>query len=84
MINQSRAEQTDSTTHEWNLLKEQFAVLVRAGAVRADDAEVLLDVEFQRRLAEVIEQVLKRRRGYIRRFRPGSQYPHAASSCVLV
>lgn len=59
----------DSTTHEWNLLKEQFAVLVRAGAVRADDAEVLLDVEFQRRLAEVIEQVLKRRRGYVRRFR---------------
>ena len=59
----------DSTTHEWNLLKEQFAVLVHAGAVRADDAEVLLDVEFQRRLAEVIEQVLKRRRGYVRRFR---------------
>ena len=59
----------DATTHEWNLLKEQFAVLVRAGTVRADDAEVLLDVEFQRRLAEVIEQVLKRRRGYVRRFR---------------
>ena len=53
----------DSKTHEWNLLKEQFALLVRAEAVRADDAEVLLDVEFQRRLAEVIEQVLKRKRG---------------------
>jgi len=52
----------DAKTHEWNLLKEQFAKLVRAGAVRADDAEVLLDLEFQRRLAEVIEQVLKRRR----------------------
>ena len=53
----------DLKTHEWNLLKEQFALLVRAEAVRADDAEVLLDVEFQRRLAEVIEQVLKRKRG---------------------
>jgi hypothetical protein len=59
----------DAKNHEWNLLKEQFAKLVRAGAVRADDAEVLLDVEFQRRLAEVIEQVLKRRRGFIHRFR---------------
>jgi hypothetical protein len=54
----------DSKTHEWNSLKEQFALLVRAGSARADDAEVLLDVEFQRRLAEVIEQVLKRRRGF--------------------
>ena len=54
----------DLKTHEWNLLKEQFALLVRAEAVRADDAEVLLDVEFQRRLAEVIEQVLKRKRGF--------------------
>ena len=54
----------DSKTHEWNLLKEQFALLVRGEAVRADDAEVLLDVEFQRRLAEVIEQVLKQKRGF--------------------
>jgi hypothetical protein len=41
----------DSKTHEWNSLKEQFAPLVRAGSARADDAEVLLDVEFQRRLS---------------------------------
>jgi hypothetical protein len=54
----------DAKTQEWNSLKEQFALLVRAEAARADDAEVLLDVEFQRRLAEVIEQVLKRRRGF--------------------
>ena len=40
------------------------SLYVRAESVRADDAEVLLDVEFQRRLAEVIEQVLKRRRGF--------------------
>jgi hypothetical protein len=53
----------DSKIHEWNSLKEQFALLVRAEAVRADDAELILDVEFQRRLAEVIEQVQKRRRG---------------------
>ncbi|MGC1995740.1 MAG: hypothetical protein WA704_17595 [Pseudolabrys sp.] len=26
----------DSKTHEWNLLKEQFALLVRAEAVRPD------------------------------------------------
>jgi hypothetical protein len=54
----------DSKIHEWNSLKEQFALLVRAEAVRADDAELLLDVEFQRRLAEVIEQVQKRRRRF--------------------
>jgi hypothetical protein len=46
----------DSKTHEWNLLKEQFAVLVRAEGVRGDVVEELLDVQFQRRLAEVIEQ----------------------------
>jgi len=44
---------SDVKIHEWNSLKEQFALLVRAEAVRADDAELLLDVEFQRRLAEV-------------------------------
>ena len=49
----------DAKTHEWSSLKEQFALLVRAESVRADDAEVLLDVEFQRRLAEVIEQNIK-------------------------
>jgi len=54
----------DSKIHEWNSLKERFALLVRAEAVRADDAELILDVEFQRRLAEVIEQVQKRRRGF--------------------
>jgi hypothetical protein len=54
----------DAKPDEWNLLKEQFALLVRAQGVRADDAEVLLDVEFQRRLAEVIELVLKRRREF--------------------
>jgi hypothetical protein len=69
LIQAERSMIGDAKNHEWNLLKEQFAKLVRAGAVRADDAEVLLDVEFQRRLAEVIEQVLKRRRGFIHRFR---------------
>jgi hypothetical protein len=29
----------DAKTHEWNSLKEQFALLVRAESVRADDAE---------------------------------------------
>ena len=69
LIQAERSMIGDAKTHEWNLLKEQFAKLARAGAVRADDAEVLLDVEFQRRLAEVIEQVLKRRRGFIHHFR---------------
>jgi hypothetical protein len=54
----------NSKIHEWILLKERFVLLVRAEAVRGDDAEVLLDIEFQRRLAEVIEQVVKRRRGF--------------------
>jgi hypothetical protein len=54
----------NSKIHEWILLKERFALLVRAEAVRGDDAEVLLGIEFQRRLAEVIEQVVKRRRGF--------------------
>ena len=31
----------DSKTHELNSLKEQFALLVRAESVRADDADML-------------------------------------------
>jgi hypothetical protein len=52
----------DSKTREWTLLIEQFELLVRAKGVRTDDVEELLDIEFQRRLAELIEQALKRRR----------------------
>jgi hypothetical protein len=53
----------DSKNHEWTLLKEQFELLVRAKGVRANDVEELLDIEFQRRLADLIEEALKRRRG---------------------
>jgi len=56
----------DSKTLEWSLLKEQFASLVRAETVGADDAESLFDVDFQRRLAEVIDQAPKRSRGFRR------------------
>ena len=45
------------------LLKEQFALLVRAEAVRADDAEVLLDVEFQP-LSGSNRTSSKRKRGF--------------------
>ncbi|MGB6999059.1 MAG: hypothetical protein WBD96_16010 [Pseudolabrys sp.] len=41
---------------EWNSLKEQFALLVRTGGARTDEFEELLDVQFQRRVAELIEQ----------------------------
>ena len=41
---------------EWNSLKEQFALLVRAGGARTDEFEELLDVQFQRRVAELIAQ----------------------------
>jgi hypothetical protein len=41
---------------EWNSLKEQFALLVRTEGARTDEVEELLDVQFQRRVAELIEQ----------------------------
>jgi hypothetical protein len=41
---------------EWNSLKEQFALLVRTEGARTDEFEELLDVQFQRRFAEIIEQ----------------------------
>ena len=57
----------DSKTHEWSFLEEQFALLVRAEtAGDADDAESLFDIDFQRRLAEVIDQALNQKRGFRR------------------
>jgi hypothetical protein len=41
---------------EWNSLKEQFELRVRAGGARTDEFEELLDVQFQRRVAELIAQ----------------------------
>jgi hypothetical protein len=41
---------------EWHSLKEQFALLVRTEGARTDEVEELLDVQFQRRVAELIEQ----------------------------
>jgi hypothetical protein len=51
----------DAKKQKWNLVNEQFALLVPVERVRTD--EVLLDVEFRRRLAELIDQALKRKRG---------------------
>ena len=51
----------DTKKQKWNSLNEQSALLVRAQRVRTD--EVLLDAEFRRRLAELIDQALKRKRG---------------------
>jgi hypothetical protein len=39
---------------EWNSLKEQFALLVRTEGARTDEFEELLDVQFQRRVAELL------------------------------
>jgi hypothetical protein len=52
----------DAKNQERNLLNAQFALLVRPEGLRA--GEVVLDVEFRRRLAELIEQALKRKRGF--------------------
>ncbi|MGC1766573.1 MAG: hypothetical protein WA769_27070, partial [Pseudolabrys sp.] len=41
---------------EWNSLKEQFALLVRTEGARTDEVEELLDVQFQRRVAEFVNR----------------------------
>jgi hypothetical protein len=50
-----RAEAVMSNTNEWNLLKHQFDALVHE-SVAAESIEQILDAEFRRRLAEVINQ----------------------------
>jgi hypothetical protein len=43
-------------TNEWNLLKDQFDALVHDESVDADSIEKILDVQFRRRFAELINR----------------------------
>jgi hypothetical protein len=54
----------DPKTNEWNLLKHQFEELVHDESVGADSIEEILDVQFRRRFAELINRVTDRGRGY--------------------
>jgi hypothetical protein len=42
--------------NEWNLLKDQFAALVHDESVDADSIEKILDAQFRRRFAELINR----------------------------
>jgi hypothetical protein len=54
----------DPKTNEWNLLKHQFEALVHDESVGADSIEEILDVQFRRRFAELINRVTDRGRRY--------------------
>ena len=54
----------DPKTNEWNLLKHQFETLVHDESVGAERIEEILDVQFRRRFAELINRVTDRRRRY--------------------
>jgi hypothetical protein len=43
-------------TNEWNLLKAQFDALVHDESVDADSIEKILDAQFRRRFAELINR----------------------------
>ena len=43
-------------TNEWNLLKDQFDALVHDESVDADSIEKILDAQFRRRFAELINR----------------------------
>ena len=57
----------DSKQNEWNLLKEQFDVLVRDQNVGSGSIEELLDAQFYRRVTELINRAIERnsKSGYI-------------------
>ena len=54
-------------TNEWGLLKDQFDVLVHDESVRSDNIENIVDDQFYRRFAELINRVIERnsKTGYI-------------------
>jgi hypothetical protein len=45
----------DPKLNEWNLLRDQFDALVREGS----DIEDIIDAEFRRRFAELINRVME-------------------------
>ena len=54
----------DPKPNEWNLLKHQFDALVHDESVGADEIEEILDVQFRRRFAELINRATYRGRRY--------------------
>jgi predicted methyltransferase len=54
-------------TNEWDLLKDQFDVLVHDESVRSDSTENIFDDQFYRRFAELINRVMEHngKTGYI-------------------
>ena len=49
-----------SKTNEWDLLKHQFDALVHDESVGAESIDEILDVQFRRRFAELINQTAQR------------------------
>jgi hypothetical protein len=60
-------EASMSRTNEWDVLKRQFDVLVRGESLGAESIDEILDVQFRRRFAELIDQTAQRNSttGYI-------------------
>jgi predicted methyltransferase len=54
-------------TNEWDLLKDQFDVLVHDESVRSDSTENIFDDQFYRRFAELMNRIMERnsKTGYI-------------------
>ena len=46
----------DPKPNEWNALKDQFDALVHDESVGADSIEKILDVQFRRRFAELLNR----------------------------
>jgi hypothetical protein len=46
-----------SKTNEWNLLKHQFDELVRGDSASGDSIEKILDADFHRRFAQLMNRV---------------------------
>jgi hypothetical protein len=49
-----------SKTNEWDLLKRQFEALMHNESAGAESIDEILDVEFRRRFAELINQTAQR------------------------
>jgi hypothetical protein len=49
-----------SRTNEWNFLKHQFEALVHDESIGADNIEKILDDQFRRRFAELINRATDR------------------------
>jgi hypothetical protein len=52
----------DPKTNEWKLLKDEFDELVHDETVSDDSIEKILDAQFRRRFAELINRAAERNR----------------------